>query len=433
MNTIERMESEVRSYCRAFPATFTTAEGCYQYDDTGKEYLDFFSGAGTLNYGHNNPQLKAKLVEYIQQDGVVHSLDMTTTAKVRLLERFESVILKPRGLDYKVQFPGPTGTNAVESALKLARKITGREKILSFTNAFHGMTLGSLTVSGNTFKRDGAGIPLTFAVMMPYDGYFGEDVDTIDYIDQLLSDTGSGVDAPAAAIVETVQAEGGINVASFEWLRRLEAMCRKYNMLFIVDDIQVGCGRTGPFFSFEPAGLDPDVVCLSKSLSGYGLPLAFTLIRRELDQWEPGEHNGTFRGHNLAFVTATEALSYWEDDTLRRAVQRKGQKARDCFDGLVEQYPDLFVEARGRGLIQGLECTPAGLADQISVAAFERGLLAETSGPEGHVLKLLPPLTIEDAELAAGLQIIEEAVEEVAKKRGVYSVTASEQHDAHAS
>ena len=161
MSTIERMESEVRSYCRAFPATFTKAEGCYQYDDKGNEYLDFFSGAGTLNYGHNNPQFKAKLIEYIQQDGVVHSLDMTTAAKIDLLERFEAVILKPRGLDYKVQFPGPTGTNAVESALKLARKIKGRQPILSFTNAFHGMTLGALSISGNAFKRDGAGVPLS--------------------------------------------------------------------------------------------------------------------------------------------------------------------------------------------------------------------------------------------------------------------------------
>lgn len=433
MNTIERMESEVRSYCRAFPATFTTAEGCYQYDDQGNEYLDFFSGAGTLNYGHNNPTFKAKLLEYIEQDGVVHSLDMITSAKVRLLERFESVILKPRGLDYKVQFPGPTGTNAVESALKLARKITGREKILSFTNAFHGMTLGSLSISGNAFKRDGAGVSLTHMVNMPFDGYFGDEVDTIEYIDRLLSDSGSGIDTPAAAIVETIQAEGGINVASFEWLRRLEALCRKYDMLFILDDIQVGCGRTGPFFSFEPAGIYPDMVCLSKSLSGYGLPLALTLIRRELDQWQPGEHNGTFRGHNLAFVTAAEALSYWEDDTLSKEVQRKGQKTHAFFQAMVEKYPHLFVEARGRGLIQGLECRQEGLADKLSAAAFERGLIAETSGPEGQVFKLLPPLIIEDAELEAGLQIIEEAVEEVARHQQSYSVAVSDQDKGHAS
>ncbi len=433
MSTIERMESEVRSYCRAFPATFTKAEGCYQYDDKGNEYLDFFSGAGTLNYGHNNPQFKAKLIEYIQQDGVVHSLDMTTAAKIDLLERFEAVILKPRGLDYKVQFPGPTGTNAVESALKLARKIKGRQPILSFTNAFHGMTLGALSISGNAFKRDGAGVPLAHAVNMPFDGYFGDEVDTIEYMDRLLNDNGSGIDTPAAAIVETVQAEGGINVASFEWLQRLETLCRKYDMLLILDDIQVGCGRTGPFFSFEPASIYPDMVCLSKSLSGYGLPLAFTLIRRELDQWQPGEHNGTFRGHNLAFITATEALSYWEDDTLSKEVQRKGHKAHAFFEDMAEKYPNMFVEARGRGLIQGLECRQEGLADALSAAAFERGLIAETSGPEGHVFKLLPPLTIEEAELEAGLQIIEEAVEEVAKEQQRYSVAVADQSSGYAS
>ena len=220
METFERLESEVRSYCRSFPAIFTHATGSTVLDKNGKEYLDFFSGAGALNYGHNNPRLKQRLLAYIEMDGVTHSLDMATSAKEQLLERFSSVILEPRGLDYKVQFPGPTGTNAVESALKLARKITGRHKILAFTNAFHGMTLGSLAVSGNTFKRDGAGIVLTHTVCMPYDNYFGDQVDTIEYIDQLLQDAGSGIDVPAAVIVETIQAEGGINVARFEWLQR---------------------------------------------------------------------------------------------------------------------------------------------------------------------------------------------------------------------
>lgn len=422
MEAIEYLESEVRSYCRAFPTVFERAEGSVLFDTQGKAYLDFFSGAGALNYGHNNPRLQKKLLEYIEQGGVTHSLDMATSAKEQLLARFAAVILKPRGLDYKIQFPGPTGTNAVESALKLARKITGRHKILSFTNAFHGMTLGALSISGNTLKRDGAGIALTHSVCMPYDGYFGENFDTIDYIDRLLSDAGSGVDAPAAAIVETVQAEGGINVASFHWLQRLQALCHKYGMLLIVDDIQVGCGRTGPFFSFEPAGITPDIVCLSKSISGYGLPLALTLMKRELDLWQPGEHNGTFRGHNLAFVTATEALHYWETDALSQEVQRKGQKARDFLEALVDAYPEAGAVVRGRGLIQGLDCARPGLATQLSQAAFKRGLIAETSGADNQVFKLLPPLTIPDAELETGLALIAESLAEVLGIQRRYTV-----------
>ncbi len=417
MKTIERLESEVRSYCRSFPTVFARAKGSYLYDCDGRKYLDFFCGAGVLNYGHNNDRLKRKLMEYIEEDGLTHSLDMATCAKVELLERFESVILEPRNMKYKVQFTGPTGTNAVESALKLARKVTQRHKILCFTNSFHGMTLGSLAVSGNFLKREGAGLVLTHSICMPYCDYFGDEIDTIEYADRLLSDTGSGVDLPAAAIVETVQAEGGVNVARFEWLRELEELCRRYSMMLIVDDIQVGCGRTGPFFSFEEVGIEPDMICLSKSLSGYGLPLAVTLIKPELDCWLPGEHNGTFRGHNLAFVTATEALAYWESDSLRQETERKGRKLRGFLEDLAAQHPETGAEVRGRGLIQGIQFASEDLASSVSRAAFERGLLAETSGSDSSVLKFLPPLTIKDSELETGLEIIEDSLSHVLSDR----------------
>ena len=417
METIERLESEVRSYCRSFPAVFERGKGSHMYDENGGEYLDFFSGAGALNYGRNNDRLKRKLLEYIQDDGVVHGLDMATSAKEAFLEKFDEVILRPRGMSYKIQFPGPTGTNSVESALKLARKITQRHKILSFTNAFHGMTLGSLAISGNMVKRDGAGVVLTHGVRMPYCGYFGEDVNTIEYIDQFLSDDGSGVDLPAAVVVETIQAEGGVNVGEFDWLRELEKLCRKYDMLLILDEIQTGCGRTGPFFSFEPAGIDPDIICLSKSISGYGLPMALTLIKPDLDQWKPGEHNGTFRGNNMAFVTATEALRYWETDDFQYETERKGRKLRKMLEDLATQWPDAAVEVRGRGLLQGIQFTPETLASEISREAFEKGLIAETSGSDSAVLKLIPALTISDEELEAGVEIIREAVLHVMSER----------------
>jgi diaminobutyrate-2-oxoglutarate transaminase len=331
----DAVESGVRSYCRAWPTTMHTAKGSWLTDTSGRRYLDFFAGAGALNYGHNNPILQQAVVDYLASDGVVHSLDMATSAKQRFLETFLRLILQPRGLDYKVQFPGPTGTNAVESALKLARKVTGRESIISFTNAFHGMTLGSLSVTGNSMKRAGAGIPLVHATPMPYDNYFGGVTEDFHWFERVLDDSGSGLNRPAAVIVETVQGEGGMNVARIEWLQALSELCHKRDILLIVDDVQMGCGRTGPFFSFETAGIVPDIVTLSKSISGYGLPMALTLFHPRLDVWAPGEHNGTFRGHNPAFVTATKALeTYWNTPALTDSTIRKGRIMRDRLESI---------------------------------------------------------------------------------------------------
>jgi len=412
MNTFEKHESEVRGYCRSFPAVFASAKGAWMTDDKGGRYLDFFSGAGVLNYGHNPDRMKQALLEYIERDGITHTLDMYSEAKEAFIRRFDEVILQPRGLSYKFQFPGPTGTNAVEAALKLARKVTGRQEIVGFTNAFHGMTLGSLSVTGNGFKRAGAGVPLTHTSAVPFDGYLGQDTDTLDYFEAMLVDNGSGLEVPAAVIVETVQAEGGVNVASIDWLRRLREITAKHGIVMIVDDIQVGCGRTGRFFSFEDAGIVPDIVTLSKSLSGYGLPLALVLIKPELDQWAPGEHNGTFRGHCPAFVTATAALGYWEDDALTRAVEAKGALVRQRLEKMVEHL-DVEATVRGRGLIFGVDFADTAIAGKVSQACFERGLVLETAGIDDQVLKLLPSLTIEEADLKKGLDIIEAGLQSV--------------------
>lgn len=416
LETINRLESEVRGYVRSFPTVFTHSSGSRLTDEDGREYIDFFAGAGVLNYGHNNPELKSALMDYLSEDRIIHSLDMATEAKARFLERFEEVILKPRELDYKVQFPGPTGTNAVEAALKLARKVTGRHNVISFTNGFHGMTLGSLSVTGNSSKRAGAGVPLANTSQMPFDGYVeGKTDSSLKLLEGVLSDAGSGIDKPAAVILETVQAEGGVNVARDEWLQKLAEITRRHDVLLIVDDIQVGCGRTGPFFSFEPAGIKPDIVCLSKSLSGFGLPFAITLFRPELDQWAPGEHNGTFRGHNPAFVTATKALDYWEDGKLSAEVKRKAEVMADRLTELAERVP-VAASHRGRGLIQGIVFEDVELAGKISSECFKRGLVIETAGIDDQVLKMLPPLTISDADLEQGLDIIEEATMTVARQ-----------------
>ncbi|MBE7159836.1 MAG: diaminobutyrate--2-oxoglutarate transaminase [Williamsia herbipolensis] len=405
-------ESEVRSYSRGWPAVFDTASGSWLTDREGTRYLDFFAGAGALNYGHNHPVLKEALLEYMSRDGITHGLDMMTVAKGEFLQSFTDKILTPRGLDYKVMFPGPTGTNTVEAALKLARKVTGREAIMNFTNGFHGMTLGALSVTGNSMKRAGAGIPLVHTTPMPFDDYFDGSVEDFGWMERILTDSGSGFNKPAGVIVETVQGEGGVNVARAEWLRGLADLCQRHGILLIIDDVQMGVGRTGPFFSFEIAGITPDIVTLSKSIGGYGLPMALTLFKREHDIWGPAEHNGTFRGNNPAFVTAKTAVDhFWGDDTFEKETIRKGQKIHDVFARLADEHEG--VSTRGRGMAQGLVFDTPEHAGKVCQLAFDRHLLAETSGPEDQVVKLLPPLTITDDELDQGLDILAEATAQV--------------------
>lgn len=417
MKIFEEIESEVQSYARSFPRVFNKAQGEFLYDEEGNQYLDFLAGAGTLNYGHNNPVFKEKLLEYIHEDGITHGLDLHTKAKGEFLESFNEKILKPRNLEYVMQFTGPTGTNAVEAALKLARNIKGRENIIAFTNGFHGVSLGSLSATGNSHHRGAAGVSLSGTSRMPYDGYLGDHIDTTIYLDKVLTDSSSGIDKPAAVIVETVQGEGGINAASFEWLRNLEKICRKHDVLLIVDDIQAGCGRTGTYFSFEEAGIYPDIITMSKSLGGYGLPFAVVLIRPELDHWKPGEHNGTFRGNNFAFVTAKAAIDhYWADNQFSEQVKTKGEYVSQRLNTIVDQYGDGNFTTRGRGMFQGINCVNGELAEKITRSAFKQGLIIETSGADDQVVKLLCPLIISEENLTRGIDIIENTIREVCAK-----------------
>jgi diaminobutyrate-2-oxoglutarate transaminase len=412
------MESNVQSYARNFPKLFDKARGTEVWDKSGRRYLDFLAGAGSLNYGHNNPHLKEALLNYVAQDGITHSLDLHTSAKEAFLEAMRDVILTPRKLDYVVQFTGPTGANAVEAALKLARKVTGRTNVIGFTNAFHGVSGGGLSVTGGQYFRQSAGLPLWGVTHMPFEGYHGEGVDTIACIERLLDDPSSGIDHPAAVIVETVQGEGGLNAASAEWLRRLHQLCQLRNIILIVDDIQAGCGRTGDFFSFEAAGLKPDIVTLSKSLSGYGLPMSVVLIRRDLDAWRPGQHNGTFRGNNHAFVTATAALRhYWSTPDFATELADKSQDLRLRLQRIQKTFPADVAEVRGRGLMQGLRFHDPERAARVTAAAFQDGVIIERAGPRDEVVKFMMPLTTTRAELDEGLDIVERALAKVTTER----------------
>lgn len=418
MNTsiFESVESNVRSYCRSFPTVFVKSKGSKMFDENGKEYIDFFAGAGALNFGHNPDYIKRKLIAYLESDGVIHSMDMYTAPKREFLEYFTENILAPRGLNYKIQFAGPSGTNAVEAAIKLARKVKGRQNIFALMGAFHGMTMGALALTTDRCSREGAGQILPNVTHIPAPYMFPE-LDTIAYMERLLTDDHSGVEKPAAIILETVQADGGIHPFSPDWLQRLRGLCDKYDILLIADDIQVGCGRSGHFFSFERANIVPDIVTLSKSIGGCGMPMALVLFKPELDIWEPGQHTGTFRGNQLALIAGKAGLETYVSENLDEEVQRKG--------ALVEKFIreqilpiDKRIGYRGIGLIWGIDFSmfAEDITKKLIAACFKNGLIIERVGRENNVMKIMPPLVIEDDILLRGMEILRDSIQEVLRK-----------------
>ena len=297
----------------------------------------------------------------------------------------------------------------MEAALKLARKFTGRRNVVSFAGGYHGLSGGALAVTANSYYRDDAFVNRSDVSFLPYDGYLNG-TDTAQIVWKALTDPASGVDHPAAVIVETIQGEGGVNVASVNWLRSLESICRERGILLIVDDIQAGVGRTGSFFSFEEAGIVPDIVVLSKSISGYGLPMTLVLIKPEIDVWKPGEHSGTFRGNNLGFVAGAEALEFWQTDSFAQCIREKGARVESRMEEIAARWIGPTASVRGRGLMYGMEVSDVKIACAIRSAAFEAGLIVELCGARDTVIKLLPPLNVEDSVLDEGLSLLEQAV-----------------------
>jgi len=412
MSIFDQRESDIRGYCRTYPVVFDTAYNARQTDESGKQYIDFFAGAGVLNFGHNNANMKQAMIDYLQRDGVTHSLDMHTTAKREFIDAFVSTILEPRNMPHKLQFIGPTGTNAVEAALKLARRATGRQEVVAFTRGFHGMTLGSLACTANQYFRGAAGVPLNHVSHQPYGCEtpcqgctLGCGLDSLEKLRANYLDGSSGLTPPAAFIVEVIQAEGGVNVASHQWLQALQTLAKDVGALLIVDDIQVGCGRTGTYFSFDDMGLDPDIICLAKGLGGMGTPIAMNLIKPEIDKlWSPGEHTGTFRGQGLSFVAGREAIRYFEDDKLMDEVRAKAKEMRATLSGLITHCQG--IQLRGRGMILGLDVGSGDKAKAIVEQCFQEGLLVSACGSGGRVIKFIPPLTIDDADLKQGLKTL---------------------------
>jgi len=378
-------------------------------DACGRQYIDFSSAAGALNYGHDNPLLMQMLRRGLQEHG--SSPDMGQ-ALSRFCEVISSYLLRPRGWEYTVHYTGTTAATSVEAALKVARQATGRHKVVSFTRCdgfrpdpHSPLVWTACTGVGNT-------------LFMPYDGSFGPDVDTMAYLERQLDMCRREDEKPAAVIVETVLGEGGIDVLSWRWLRDLETLCRRHGMMLVMDETIVGCGRTGRFFSFEASGVRADMVALSRSLSGFGLPISVLLSRPDLPSVRyrsPGaDENG-----GLALLTAEHVLeAYWSDDSFAVHVRRKERLVRDWLENLVQGYAHVGLGVRGRGLIQGL-VTPAslGVATEVAGKALAGGLVTLTTGMNDEVLKVQPALTIDEELLAQGLEVLDRSVTEVLESR----------------
>lgn len=421
MSVFEQRESAIRAYCRVYPVVFEKALNARQTDENGHEYIDFFAGAGVLNFGHNNPRMTEAVVEYIQSNGVLHSLDMHTTAKRDFMTHFVRTVLEPRDMPHRLQFMGPTGTNAVEAAMKLARRATGRQDIVAFSHGFHGMTLGALSATANQVFRNAAGVPLNHVQHFAFGCTprcpgceLGCGEASLERLRAQYQDSSSGVMPPAAFLVETIQAEGGVKVADKAWIEALGRLAKEVGALLIIDDIQVGVGRTGSFFSFDDLDIDPDIICLAKGIGGLGTPLAMNLVKPEIDDlWAPGEHTGTFRGQNISFIAGDVALSYFDDDALMQTVHANSRAMFDAVEPLAERHEAVHIT--GKGMIAGIDVSEGPRAKAIVSQCFEKGLLVSACGTGGRVVKVIPPLTIPEADLQQGLKTLVEVVDNVMK------------------
>ncbi|WP_085702972.1 diaminobutyrate--2-oxoglutarate transaminase [Pseudomonas sp. B15(2017)] len=426
-----KFESNVRSYPRKLPLAIAKAHGVWVTDVEGKTYLDCLAGAGTLALGHNHPAIMDSIGSFLASGLPMHTLDLTTEVKDAFSETLLS-LLPGQGEGYCLQFCGPSGADAVEAALKLAKTFTGRHNIISFSGAYHGMTHGALALTGNLGPKNAVAGLMPGVQFMPYPheyrcpfglgGEAGTEALT-HYFTQFIEDVESGVTLPAAVIVEAVQGEGGVNCAPDSWLRAIRDVTRKHGILLILDEVQAGFGRTGKMFAFEHAQIEPDIIVMSKAVGG-GLPMAVLGIKREFDAWEPGNHAGTFRGNQMAMAAGLATLQTLKHQQLPAQAERRGQWLKDQLNGLRQRYPALG-QVRGRGLMLGIEIVderqPADrlghfpmdpvLSVAIQQQCFKQGLLLERGGRRGNVIRLLPPLIIDDQQCQQVIQRFETALE----------------------
>lgn len=427
-------ESNARSYPRRLPMAIKRARGIEIEDMDGETYYDCLAGAGALALGHNHPEVTAEIQRLLDADRPLTTLDLTTPEKEAFVDALFNSLPAEFADDARIQFCSPAGADAVEAALKLTKTATGNDSVLAFQGAYHGMTTGALSLTGDRDAKAPVAGDMPGVHHLPYpNAYrnpFGLDGDAVGrassrYLERVLEDPESGVTDPAAVVVELVQGEGGSVPAPDEWTRDLRRITREHDVPLVVDEIQTGLGRTGELYAFEHAGIVPDVVTLSKAVGG-GLPLSVVLYREGLDAWEPGAHAGTFRGNQLAMAAGRATIEYVLEHDLADHAAEMGARLSDRLADLGTEH-DGIGDVRGRGLFLGVEFVDPGgdpdatgtpptdgdLAGAVQRACLDRGLIVEIGGRDDATVRFLPPLVVTAEQIDEIATRFREAVEAV--------------------
>ena len=419
-------ESNARSYPRKLPFAIASGAGTLLTDVDGNTYVDFLMGAGVLPLGHSHPELVAAASRQLAT--FAHGLDMPTQVKDDFTTAQLSMLPAGMRQNRKVHFCGPTGANTVDAAIKLAKTATGRGEIVSFRGGFHGTTHLSMAVSGLVEQR----LPVAHTVPGVHFAAFSYcsrcpvgltrstcAVNCATSLETQLVDANGGMLPPAAVILEMVQGEGGVIPADPEFVRRVADAARRVGAVLIVDEVQTGCGRTGTWYAFEQYGIEPDIICASKALSGVGTPLGIIIYREELDRWAPGAHTGTFRGNQVGFASGIEMIRIFERERVLDNVLARGEQVRAILSPL-ESLPHVR-QVRGRGLIWGVELhdpitgEPAGeMAAQVQRRAVRAGLIVERGGRDDCVVRILPPLNVSAEVIERACTLLAELISDCA-------------------
>ena len=402
--SLERFESVAQSHAVRAPVVFDRTLPFQLVDEKGNSYVDFSSGG----YGHSNLSVHTALIDHLSREQVIQACNRTSVVRRRFVEAFAERILQPRHMAYRILFTDPASGTAAETALKLARRCKRRTKIVAFTDASHGITDGSRAITGGSPDGRAFSALRSNTTFMPFCGFFGEGTDTITYFRRYLEDSASGLERPAAVIVETVQIQGGVRVASERWLRSLAALCAEFDILLIVDDSLTGCGATGSYFGFEGARIAPDMVIVSNAIAG-GLPMSMLLLRPELDTWRPGEQMGELQGNGLAFAAATALLAE-RDAVLPDQGRASSHILSEELHKLAARHVRAKIKVRGKGVVWGLDLGRPGAAAVVSTWALERGVIVEPARLKDEVLLIRPAVTIDETTLREGLDRLDEAV-----------------------
>jgi diaminobutyrate-2-oxoglutarate transaminase len=419
----ERRESSARVYPRHFPFAVAEARGCYIRDLDDNLFIDFLAGAGVLSFGHNHPELVEAATQ--QMSVFTHGLDMPSPAKDAFTEAQLSMLPEQVRGHMKIHFCGPTGADAVDAAIKLAKMATGRGGVVAFQGGFHGTTHATMALTGNLSSKGAVANGMPGVHFLPYPtGCVPDDVDPATWdatcaalLEKALTDPNGGIPTPAAVIMEMVQGEGGVNPITLQFAQRARQLTRELGIPLIVDEVQTGCGRTGTWFAFEQYDIEPDIIVASKALSGMGLPIAIIMYHQDLDVWAPGAHTGTFRGNQLAFAAGAKAVQMVRRDNLLGNVQARGEQVARALEPLTAHRG--VREVRGKGLMWGIELNAPGdgrtagqLAEEVQARALRAGLILELGGRNDRVVRMLPPLNVTAEVMDIALSIIARAIQD---------------------